>query len=214
MDKIQFGEGNACVYGERKIFSRFKKLSGGRKNTVLLRRQIIGIIGADSGVGTTFVAVTISAYLADRRGKKTVLLSAGGHQAEEMDIGKGKFRYESYVKLEELPARCNGEEEYYIVELGCDYERARLDFLRCDRKIVVGSWTPWKKPSYGRLMDKIVIEDNYKQWIDCLILFGDKKDKKEFSKRYNVAVNSIPYIDDPLRIGENEADFIEKLSLL
>lgn len=194
----------------REIRSEYER---GRKTTV-------GILGAAAGVGTTFASVAIASYLAEKKGRRTALLEVstnheiGSIMPQEQAFSIGRTVYYPDVALEDIPVRCNGEQECYVLDLGCEYTRVRLDFLRCDKKIVIGSTSMWKKASYYKLMDQISEEENYKQWLHCLILFGDKRDKREFSGRYHTAAIEMPYMESPFRISKKEEAFIERLSLV
>ena len=62
-----------------------------------------------------------------------------------------------------------------------DGRMEREEFLRCDRKIVVGSISPWKVIAYERFLNHITATENYEAW-EFLVLFANMLDKKTIQK--------------------------------
>ena len=189
-----------------------------RNRRKLEEKITIGIVGAGSGVGTTFLSMALADYFAEYKRKRTALLEAGGqHQLQslcprEKVFSVGKVSVYPHVHSEEVPQLCNGKQEITILDLGNDYTKVRLDFLRCSRKIVIGSMTPWKKNAYMRLMDQIQQEENYKQWLRSVILFGKKEEIRTIMAKYKVVASTMPYMEQPYPVGKKEMLFFRRLA--
>ncbi|MGN0484869.1 MAG: hypothetical protein ACI4HI_15090 [Lachnospiraceae bacterium] len=181
------------------------------------QKCVIGIMGATNGVGTTHLAIALTNFFSDIKRKKTALLEINEHgQLATMLPDEGAFTiknaiYYPQVDPRDVPGLCNGAQEITILDLGSEYQKNRLEFLRCDKKIVIGSMCPWKQESYLHFLDMLQQEENYRQWLHCLILFGDKKDKRKISSEYHISAFSVPFIADPFHLNKKEMTFIKKL---
>lgn len=178
----------------------------------------IGVVGAGSGVGTTFLSMALADYFAEYKRKGTTLLEAGGQRQlgslcpKEQVFSVGKVCVYPHVQSEEIPQLCNKEQEITILDLGNDYKKVRLDFLRCSRKILIGSMAPWKKSEYFRVMDQIQQEENYKQWLRSVILFGKKEEVRTIMAKYKVVASRMPYMQQPYPSGKEEENFFRRLA--
>ena len=82
--------------------------------------------------------------------------------------------------------------EYYIIDGGSEFYRIRREFLRCDRKLILVSLSPWKRKELEYFMSVIWEEEKCLDNVTFLAQFGMKKDKKIF--RNNTAYQSIPFL--------------------
>ena len=115
------------------------------------------------------------------------------------DLGVGK-----------MPEIMNSKYEVFVLDLGSDYTLAREEFLRCDRKIVIGSISPWKVSAYEHFIKKVMETENITSW-EFLILFANLSDKKKIQKRYGVQMISIPWIENPFYLKKEDMMFLNKI---
>ncbi len=101
--------------------------------------------------------------------------------------------------------------EYYIIDGGSEFYRIRREFLRCDRKLILVSLSPWKRKELEYFMSVIWEEEKCLDNVTFLAQFGMKKDKKDFQKQYRIPIHTLPFMEDPLHLKEAERLFLKTL---
>lgn len=184
----------------------------------LKEKVSIGIIGIGKGCGATHLVVALANYLQSALGKKTAVIELSGQQELKELIGKeGDKRqklfgvsYFTDICVGNIPEIMNSRYDAFVLDLGADYETAREEFLRCDRKIVVGSISPWKAFAYEHFLNTITATENYEAW-EFLVLFANVLDKKRLQKRYGMYMISIPWIENPFCLKQEDMQFLQKI---
>lgn len=178
----------------------------------------IGIIGIERGCGATHLAIALANYLQSGMGKKTAFIELSGkNELKEMiqKEGKGKKKllgvsYFTDINTEKIPEIMNSKYEAFVLDLGSDYTAAREEFLRCDRKIVIGSISPWKIFAYEHFIKNVIVAENYESW-EFLVLFANLSDKKKVQKRYEMHLASVPWIENPFYLKKEDIVFLQKI---
>ena len=126
---------------------------------------VYGVAGAGHAVGATHFAVTLAAYLADVRHRKTSLLewNESGDFAKiyavfaGKDIRKPPPEVFSIQAVEYMPAagrdmvfscRERGREAV-VIEFGVLREGSEEEFLRCDRRFILGGLNDWQVGAFS-----------------------------------------------------------------
>lgn len=170
------------------------------------------------GCGATHLAVAMANYLQSGLGRKTALIELSGkHELRDMirkEGGKKQkllgVQYYTDICVGKIPEIMNSRYEAIVLDLGADYAAAREEFLRCDRKIVTGSISPWKISAYEHFLKNIIASENYEAW-EFLVLFANLLDKKKVQKRYGVRMLSIPWIENPFYLKKEDMVFLQKI---
>ena len=184
-----------------------------------VRRQSIGILGVQQGVGVTHLCTAITHYCSEHLKVTTALVELSGHhEIEGIEEYHHSKRRESKRTHYYLNTRCddmaqiiNSGYEQYIVDAGSDYYRVRQEFLRCNQKIIVVSLSPWKRRELDEFMSDMYRRKELGEEVVFLALYGMKKDKIEFQKQYHTPIFSYPYMEDPFCLKESDTRFLREL---
>lgn len=170
------------------------------------------------GCGVTHLAIALANYLHSALGKKTAIIELSGRQElrqmiqKEGDKGKKLLGicYYTDICVGKIPELMNSRYEAFVLDLGDDYAAAREEFLRCDRKIVIGSISPWKAPAYEHFLKNVTASDNYESW-EFLALFANLSDRKKIQKRYGLHIVGVPWIENPFYLKKEDMVFLQKI---
>jgi hypothetical protein len=201
----------------RKKLSRLEEQKG---------KLIIGIIGTHKGAGVTHLSILLSNYFGEWEGRKTALLECG-HQKEMQYLqysfyGRNKEEEEKetfqvhrvtfYKNVkEQAVAEIVGEDyDCVILDLGTDFVKSKSEFLRCDKKIIVSSFSTWKKSELERFINNTSQYKNSNQWMYA-IPFGQAKDIKQEGKEFHREMYRVPYEPDPFALSTDTIRLLQKL---
>lgn len=178
--------------------------------------KIIGVMGTDSKVGVTHLAIMISNYIANVYGKKVGYLEYDGESSVKwLCENEKKFKhyginFYTSVYVEKLPELIAKGYDYIVIDFSSDYFKGRSEFLRCNKKIVVGDVNPWNIINYYKFIERTSGECNCDKWI-YTATFGILKDKMTLGMDKRILVYKIPYNPDIFKIKHNNLELMEKL---
>lgn len=186
----------------------------------------IGILGCDSGVGATHLAIAMCSYCASKRKKSCAYLELHNRNEISQLVSEQAlaasdepihFRlqgvdYYPAVKEDDIPPLLNLGYDYLIMDSGTPDEGAILEFLRCDRKLILGSLAPWKSWKYEALFQKFKSSVNLREGFDYLVQTGTTQDILRFSRAHHIRMQSVPFINNPFSIGKELFPFLGTLS--
>ncbi len=177
-------------------------------------KRTIGVLGSERGTGVTHLCIALSNFISLESGGEVKLLDVSGTgELRQIKTAKeGRLFGVSYfpdTRKEQIPRLMSESYDYMILDFGNDSESNYAEFLRCTKKIVLGSFCPWKRQAYDRFMQFAKKEKNYADWEFCE-LFGKKEDKKEFKRLYGVPLRRIPFILNPYELGKDEFLFLKE----
>jgi len=178
------GEIAAAVRREIKPDLRRALDIAGRKST-----QVIAVMGASGGTGTTHTAIAVSHYLARSRSKVALVemneRSPAFRRIQQIvdgQISSGpssrKFEVEGVdywrqTARSDVIALLSGSYEFVVIDLGTFRERDRLEeFLRADFPIIVASGAEWRQQD---ILDMVHGLSRYprQKWMYFLPLAGE-----------------------------------------
>lgn len=111
-----------------------------------------------------------------------------------------------------LPSLINSSYDYLILDLGTSTEDFIMDeFLRCDRKILLGSLSPWRQICYGNFLTNFLKTYQNHGTIVYLALFGIKDDLIEFSHAYHIYMQGVPFLANPFQLRKENLSFLEHM---
>lgn len=119
--------------------------------------------------------------------------------------------YYPHVKSEEIPTLMNRRYDYLILDMGSQNEADLSEFLRCNRKLVLGSLAPWKVQSYLAFFDQFHHICNVRKDFCYFSQWGSEKDNRTFSKAHHISMQNIPFIRNPFCIEKQLFLFFDGL---
>lgn len=193
-------------------------MNGFSGRRMLKEKVSIGIVGIGTGCGVTHLTIALANYMHSGLGRRTAIIELSGkHELETMIRKEGNknqnlvgIHYFTDIGVGKIPEIMNSRYEVFVLDLGADYAAAREEFLRCDRKIVVGSISPWRVSAYEHFLKKVMESENITAW-EFLILFANLSDKKRIQKRYGMQMISIPRIENPFYLKKEDMMFLQKI---
>ncbi len=193
-------------------------MNGFSGRRMLKEKVSIGIVGIGTGCGVTHLTIALANYMHSGLGRRTAIIELSGKNELETMIRKEGNKNQNLVGIHyftdigvgKIPEIMNSRYEVFVLDLGADYVAAREEFLRCDRKIVVGSISPWRVSAYEHFLKKVMESENITAW-EFLILFANLSDKKRIQKRYGMQMISIPRIENPFYLKKEDMMFLQKI---
>lgn len=182
-------------------------------------RRTIGFFGADSGVGTTHLAIAAAHYVVNEWGITAAVAEMGDHPClqalNEDDAGTDPFvmdgvGYYPHMEPAQIPQLLNSAYRYVMMDMGCS-DGCWQEFLRCDLKYVVASLSPWRMGHAESFMQQHEEELKNNYFTALLTLSGNVYEKKKFQRTYHVPVRTIPLIADPFWLEKDQMAFFQEL---
>ncbi len=103
------------------------------------------------------------------------------------------------------------EYDCIVTDFGCEYQKSIEDFLRCDKKIVMGSVNLWKYQKYLEFYEYAKNFPGIGKWL--FLLSGDEDDIKMIKGKHNIEVMNKKFFLNPYGISETEAVYYEAILL-
>lgn len=120
--------------------------------------------------------------------------------------------YYPLVTADEIPALYNQGYDCLVLDAGTLEEGLLPEFLRCDRKLVLGSLAPWKSREYEAFFQKFTDNIDLRKGFDYLVQTGNAKESASFSKTHHIYLQTVPFIKNPFRIEKELFPFLGALS--
>ena len=130
-----------------------------------IRDRVIGVCGAGKGTGVTHFCIMAASYLSGVPRKKTALLewNCSKDFAAMEKICKGRISQIEFFSILDVDyykqscgtvlADCLEKEyEYIIIDFGVLTKDNREDFVRCRRKLVIGSCIEWRLGAFMEIL--------------------------------------------------------------
>lgn len=188
----------------------------------------IGILGCNFGTGATHLAIALCNYCASKQKKKCAYLElhsrndishlfteAKPYTSDAVSRPRIRFRGVDYypaVRIDEVPTLLNRGYDCLVLDAGTSEEGMVSEFLRCDRKLILGSLAPWKSWKYEAFFQKFTDDINLGEGFDYLVQTGSAKELASFSKTHHINMQVVPFIKDPFHIEKELFPFLGTLS--
>ncbi len=171
-------------------------------------------------MGVTHLAIALGNYCHSKLRKKTAILEL--HERREFctlcpENKDTSFRlhgltYYPHVDSDSLPALHNRGYDYLILDLGSMEDGQESEFLRCDRKVVLGSLAPWKSGYLEILFTVFDKKEINGESFFYLVQAGQNQDISDFSRNYHVTFQTVPFIKNPFHIDKTLFAFLQNLA--
>lgn len=181
----------------------------------------LGLLGCGHGVGVTQLAISLCSYCASKQRKSVAYVELHTRGEIAQLVPESALHYEDcrfrlhgvdyFPRMSEsgIPALLNRGYDYLILDVGSLDEANVPEFLRCDRKLVLGSLAPWKSWQYEAVIQHFY-SINLGEGFDYLVQMGMNEHVRRFSKAHHIAMSQVPFIQNPFRIEKELFPFLER----
>lgn len=170
----------------------------------------------------THLCVMMGNYLVSACGRKTAVLEWKGQEnfakIEQACTGrKNKVQpfhllgAAYYGKADEtvLTACINLDYQHIIIDFGCIKEENRTEFSRCDRKLLVVSFSEWQMEAFWGFVQEGEAAGK-KGWL-YLAAFGSEETRREIIRRLKIPIERIPLSVDAFTVTRELMDWFERI---
>lgn len=195
---------------------RFLKSSGlNRNRNKNLGRLSIGITSVFKGAGATHLGLMLTSCISEGLGLRTAYLHCQNskdiaylynyfHSLNEKESQEAftvaNATFYPYVSSEKIaPILARGYDSV-VLDFGIDYSEYKEEYLRCDKKITVGSLNPWKRFYLEEFISKSENITGSAEWIYA-VTHTDSKTAKKGAKLLQKKFTVIPYLEDPFYLS-------------
>lgn len=178
-------------------------------------------------MGVTHLSIALCNYCVSKRKKTCAYLEL--HRRNEISQlitethlldclrGHSYFRLHGVdfypaVDIEDIPALLNLDYDYLILDAGAMNEGFFSEFLRCDRKLIVGSLAPWKSWKYEAFFQNNTNTLNLRKGFDYLVQTGVKTNVSSFARKHHINLQTVPFINNPFCLEKDIFPFLGILS--
>lgn len=120
--------------------------------------------------------------------------------------------YYPHIDSNSLPTLLNQGFEYLILDLGSMEDGQQSEFLRCDRKVVLGSLAPWKSEKLEQLFINFNNKEINGEGFFYLVQAGHQKACYSFCRTHHALLCPIPFIKNPFLIEKDLFTFLQNLA--
>lgn len=193
-----------------------RNIQADRKKT-----EVIGIAGSGRGVGTTHFSILMANYMTGVLRQQTAVLewnqSKTFEHMEQVCVSGTSARKKNqifkvldvcYLKnagKQELLYCLNEGFHTIIIDFGSDLQDSESEFFRCDRKLLIGSFTEWQL--HG-LIAMIAKRNRKEASLEYFAFFGSKETEREVRKQFQIQIRRIPYLPDAFTITGEAMTFL------
>ncbi|MCI9361125.1 MAG: hypothetical protein HFG65_09220 [Hungatella sp.] len=193
-----------------------------RKGNLGEPSQIIGVIGAGPGMGTTHFSILMANYLCSGCGEKTAVLE-WNHHGDFIRFGSvctGKEAQEHVYQIQEVDfypkadgfclAKClRNRYQKIVIDFGTIQELKSAELLRCHKVFLIISFSEWQEGAFGD--HNVWQESAAREGWQCLAAFGSEESRIQWNKRHRQAVVRIPFSVDAFTVTREQADWMKRL---
>ncbi len=178
--------------------------------------KIIGVMGTQARVGTTSLTIMLANYLTNVCGKNVALLEYGNKSDVKWLKNNGNtfklkgINFFTNTFADKIPELIAKGFDYIVIDFSSDYYKARSEFLRCHKQIVIGDVNDWNVVNYHKFIERTGPECNVEKW-KYTAVFGMKDSKLYLETKNKITVHGIPFNPHMLKIPHNSLQLMEEL---
>ena len=175
-------------------------------------------MGLARGAGTTHMAVSTATCCCSFSGKKTAFIELSGHNEienlREYETGTPfniyGVDYYPNANGDDIYRILNSDYECTVMDLGCVSDKKIREFAICDRKFVLGIFSPWNEKKLISEIYNVLSEEKINSNLS-LMIGGSDSTKKSISRKYGIPVRSLPFIADAFNVKPKDRAFFYEL---
>ena len=96
-----------------------------------------------------------------------------------------------------------------VIDFGSVKDGENGLYWRCDKKFLVGSFTEWQQESF-REFEMEHRAKQKKSW-QSLAVFGSEETRREFSRRFRINTDRIPFSADAFSVTKECGEFFQRI---
>ena len=96
------------------------------------------------------------------------------------------------------------------MDLGCVSDKKIKEFAICDRKFMVGVFSPWNEIYLSEEIENVLSDNKINNNVSAMI-GGSDSIKRSISRKYGIPVRSLPFIPDAFNIKASERAFFKEI---
>ncbi|CUH91717.1 hypothetical protein [Herbinix luporum] len=185
--------------------------------------RTIGLLGVNRGVGVTYTGMLLAYYYATEKGFKTAYLECNNHmdfqrlqeayewsREDEKSFSLDNITYFKQVTKKQLVDILSEDYECYILDFGTDFISSKEEFIRCDKKVIIGDngvWNLSKMLAFLKSLDNI---KGSKSWI-YMIPFADRRVLMGMKDETDRFFFKIPFESDFTNLSKESFTLFHKL---
>jgi hypothetical protein len=186
--------------------------------------KIWGIIGAGRGCGATHLVIGLANWLTGVCREKTAVLEWNGHgdfrkmlhfcRSSEECRGYGEILGVDYYPdagAKELAFCINRPYKRILIDYGEYTETQLTEWSRCERKLLVGSFSEWQCVEFLNLLK--LLDDRIQKGMSytAVAAFGSEEMRRSVRKEQHREIPRVPYSVDAYTVTRTDMNFYEKL---
>ena len=195
-------------------------MSNKKIKNIIKKQKTICIIGASRKLGVTHISLCLANFLGSalkqkvlyiELAKESQLLGVVGENQIKL-FNRDVFSYKGVLyalacDTDAAMSLINNFHGFVIVDISKYSDETKVIFNRCEKRIVIGSMKPWCMRDYICLVELFI---EWKGWHGMknsyYNLSDNKNEKNAFKKIFNQPLNTLPYIDNPYSLKEENFD--------
>lgn len=182
--------------------------------------KITGIIGADSGCGTTLLALALANCSSSRLRRKTALIEIGNNSlcqmtGEDYEYQEGLFHFSimgidvfSSASLRDINQISSMLFDEIIIDFG-HTKTVSHEFNSCDKKIITASFLPFRHQNLNLFLGENCVQTGAMR--AEVVVYGNNKLSKQWEQRNRKRIFYMPTIADPLYIPLKDSNYLIEL---
>lgn len=183
-------------------------------------------MGINRGSGVTHLAIMLGNYVTAKLRRKTAILERNNTESflelkESYEENANSNQELSYFKIsgvtyyydvrsDRVGELYSKDYEYIILDMGIYNEKQIEEFLKCNIKIIIGSFNPWKNKAFIHAIEKCIAYGGT-ETVKYLMQFGNDNDVHQIEKVYQISICATPFEPDPFLIHGCNFEFLEHL---
>lgn len=185
--------------------------------------RTLGIIGASHGCGVTHLGIWAANWLTGTRREKTAILEWNSHgdfarmasacRAKKSRNGAWQILEADYYAgagADELASCIHNDYKRILIDYGVYTKEGILDWIRCDRKIMVVALSEWQMAYFRELKEQV--DDRDAQWVYAAA-FGSEEMRCSIRRELRISIQRIPFSEDAFIVKRKDMDFFQTLLL-
>ena len=177
-------------------------------------KLMIGLMGTHRGTGVTYTGLMMAFFMGEELRKKTAFLELNDHHDMSLlekayywdDEENSSFSFQNvtiYKDFNEnrLAEIYNENYDCFIIDFGTNFIKYKSEFLRCDKKLVLGNRYEW---SYYKFTQFIHSVDNIRGselWVH-LIPYANQITVNKLRRDLYRNIYALPFEEDPMLISK------------
>lgn len=179
-----------------------------------------GILGAESGCGTTLLALALANCSVSRLRRKTALIEIGKNDlcqmtGEDFEYQEGLYHFSvlgieifSSATLKDIDQIYHKQFDEIIIDFGHS-NTVSHEFSCCDKKIITASFLPYRYKNLNLFIGDTC--DDLQISRADVVVYGKNKLSIQWEKRNHKSIFYMPTIYDPLYIPLKDSNQLIKL---